>query len=272
MVKAFKGAFQNAANSLRRDTLRLILFIAYLIFTVFSSIYFIANGQIRNGILPLAYAALFIVMLAIFEYFLSMHCGNIFLVILFSVPVGGILGTCYDFYMLIPFFDTLLHTVSGFIFAALGYSLMERLLTKHGVKSRLANVLFAITFSLAIALLWELFEWGLTVLMNGDMLEDTVVYDIRSYLLSGSHNETFDLLDISKTVIYHSGGVFEMEGYLDLGGLDSLVDMAVCLAGAAAFAALAFLSMMLKKDIVGYFVPKCELELSNCVEKTEKSE
>ena len=271
MVKTFKNVFFHATGKLKNDKLRFILFIGYLIFTLFSAVYFFTLGQIRNGLLPVAYAALFIVMLAIFEYFLKMDAGNLFLVILFSVPVGGILGTCYEFYMLIPFFDTLLHTISGFIFAALGYSLMERLLLKHAVRSRLISVLFALCFSLAIALLWELFEWLLTTLMNGDMLEDTVVYNIRSYLLSGSHNETVDLLDISKTVIYHSGGAYELEGYLDLGGLDSLVDMSVCLAGAVAFGILSLASHLAKKDIVPYFAPKCNEKITNTDKKEEKA-
>lgn len=267
MKKLFTIPLSYAVEKLKADKLRLALFIFYMLYTVFSSIFFFSQGQVRNGLLPIAYAALFVVLLALFEPFLNMECGNVFLIILFSVPVGGILGTCYDFYMLIPFFDTILHIISGFIFAALGYALMERILARAGTHSRFANIIFALSFSLAIALLWELFEWGLTVLTNGDMLEDTVVYDIRSYLLSGSHNETLDLLDISKTVIYHSGGVYELEGYLDLGGLDSLVDMAVCLAGAVAFGILPLIDTAAKCNITRYFAPKCKLLLSNNIEK-----
>ena len=175
MNKIFQ-AFKAGALRLKDDKLRLSLFVIYTVFTVFSSVYFFALGRFRNGLLPIAYAALFIVLLVLFEYFFGMRCGNLFLIVLFSVPVGGILGTCYEFYMYIPFFDTLLHTISGFIFAVLGYTLMMRLLGDSNGKHFYANLIFGIAFSLGLATLWELFEWMLTVLMNGDMLEDTVGY------------------------------------------------------------------------------------------------
>lgn len=248
--------FKEGANKLKTDKIRLVLFVLYVAFTIFSAVYFFATGYVRNGFLPLAYAALFIVLLNLFEYFLNMRCTNVFLIILFSVPVGGILGTCYDFYMLIPFFDTLLHIISGFIFASLGFSLMNRLLQKNEGKFFAANLMFGTAFSLGLATLWELFEWLLTVLMNGDMLEDTIVYNIRSYFLSGSHNFTEDILNIEKTMIYYDGGkVYTIEGYLDLGGLDSLVDMAVCLGGTVAFVILASIAKKIGEKLLYCFVP-----------------
>lgn len=258
MNKIFE-AFKSGALRLKDDKLRFLLFVIYTVFTVFSSVYFFVLGRFRNGLLPIAYAALFIVLLVLFEYFFGMRCGNLFLIVLFSVPVGGILGTCYEFYMYIPFFDTLLHTISGFIFAVLGYTLMMRLLGDSEGMHFYANLIFGIAFSLGLATLWELFEWMLTVLMNGDMLEDTVVYNIRSYLLSGTHNQTVDILDIEKTVIYYDGGkVYTIEGYLDLGGLDSLVDMAVCLAGTVAFTILSFFGKKSGRGALEYIIPKMD--------------
>ena len=246
-----------SVNNLKNDRMRLALFIFYVAFTLFSTVFFLAKGYIRNGLLPLGYAVLFIALLCLFEYFFGMRCGNAFLVILFSVPFGGILGTCYELYMYIPFFDTLLHTISGFIFAALGYSLMMRLLGGSEGKFFYANLLFGIAFSLGLATLWELFEWLLTALLNGDMLEDTVVYNIRSYFLSGSHNETVDILNIEKTVIHYDGGrVYVLDGYLDLGGIDSLVDMAVCLAGTVSFFLLSIMGRLTGRDSMKYIVPK----------------
>ncbi len=253
-----------AIKRLKEDKLRLVMFIIFVAFNLFSSVYFLVGGYFRNAVLPIAYAALFIVVLALFEYFLNMHAGMIFLMIMFFMPVGGILGTGYELYMIIPSFDTILHIIAGFIMAPLGYSIMDYLLRKKGVSSRLCCVLFALAFSLAVAVLWEMFEWALTVLMNGDMEEDSIITDIRSYLLSGSHNESVDILDITKTEIYYGDGlVYTIEGgYLDVGLLDTLVDMLVCTIGAVIFAVIAVVDKFVKFDLLGKFVPKCNLELS----------
>ena len=255
-MENIKNCFKSGICKLKEDKLRLILFLVYTVYTVFCSIYFFTNGYIRNGFLPIAYYALFVVVLNLFEYFLSMECSNLFLTIIFSIPVGGILGSCFDLYLTIPFLDTLLHTISGFIFAALGYSLMNRLLGRSDGKYFGANLMFGTAFSLGLATLWELFEWLLTSLMKGDMLEDTVVYNIYSYLLSGNHNTPENITDIDKTLIYYDGGkIYELEGYLDLGGLDSLTDMAVCLAGAIAFIILALIGKKLGERFLNLFVP-----------------
>jgi hypothetical protein len=92
--------------------------------------------------------------------------------------------------------------------------------------------------------------------MNGDMLEDTVVYNIRSYVLSGNHNIPESILNIEKTLIYYDGGkIYELEGYLDLGGIDSLTDMAVCLLGTVVFAAFLAFGKRLGERFLALFVP-----------------
>ena len=69
------------------------------------------------------------------------------------------------------------------------------------------------------------------------MEEDTLVTGINSYYLSGNHNEALSIGDITKTVIYYGDGeTLTIEGgYLELGLIDTIVDMAVCFAGAMLF-------------------------------------
>lgn len=257
MRRTLAGLLYASIDGLRKDKARLVFLSLYLVFTLFSTVYFAVLGHARNALLPIPYAALFIVGLFVFEYFLSMRCPLPFLLILFFVPIGGILGTCYNVYTLIPVFDTVLHTLSGFIFAALGYSLMNRILMKSDGKTLLASLLFAFAFSLAIAVLWEMFEWLLTALMNGDMQEDGLVKDIFSYFPTGSHNEVFEILDIEKTEIYYSGGqIYTVEGgYLDLGLFDTLLDMLVCLMGDAVFALLGAISILSRRNMLCSLTP-----------------
>ena len=253
-MKIAKKLAHFSAERLKRDKTLAVLLTLYIAFTVCASIICFCQGRERNGLLPLAYAALLLLATLLAECYGGIRCGKLFLSVMYFIAVGGILGTCFEFYSMIPAFDTLLHTVSGFIFAALGYVIAQKL-TKGS--SPIMSLLFALCFSLAVALMWELFEWGLTLLMRGDMLEDTFVYEIRSYLLSGSHNEAVELLDIEKTQIYHSGGVYEIEGYLDLGGIDTLTDMLVCFVGDIIFALVALVGKITHRDLLKYFVPAC---------------
>ena len=259
MIKIIKKLYCERIDRLKSDKYRLALYLLYAAFVISVSVYSFSVGMVRNGFLPLAHAAFFLTALAVAESYLSMRCGKLFLIIVFLVPIGGTLGTCLDLYNVIPFLDTLLHTISGFIFCAFGYALMERILVSCGRGSRLASAVFAVAFSLALAVVWELFEWGITMVTKGDMLEDSIVTEIHSYFLSGSHNLSVDIPNIEQTLIIYDGGkTYVIEGgYLDLGGLDTLVDMLVCFLGAVAFGVLCIVDGIKKTEIVKHITPRC---------------
>ncbi len=212
------------------------LLASYVVFCLSSSAYFFASAQIRNGFLSLGYVMIAFA-IPLVEYFFRLRCGNLFIFIALLLPVGGLLGTAYDFYTKLPVFDTLLHTHSGFLFACVGFALMKSLLKNDATpRSNLIALIFGFFFSLGIAVLWEMFEYASTQFLGVDMQEDSIVTAIRSYLLAGSHNELVTLENISKTIIVHKDGVYVVEGgYLDLGLFDTLIDMLVCLFGAIVF-------------------------------------
>ena len=65
------------------------------------------------------------------------------------------------------------------------------------------------------------------------MEEDSLITSFSSYFLSGTHDYAEQINNITKTYIYYDNGlVKEIDGgYLDLGLIDTLVDMSVCLIG-----------------------------------------
>ena len=73
-----------------------------------------------------------------------------------------IFGGTYDFYSVVPGWDKMLHTASGFVMYFMGLCLGELLAGKAcGEKRRVViATLFAFVFSVAIAGLWELFEFA----------------------------------------------------------------------------------------------------------------
>jgi hypothetical protein len=160
----------------------------------------------------------------------------LFVLMCLSIAAGQMLGTCYEFYVLIPFFDIILHGISGFVFACLGFSLLEVFIGKATSKRKFwACVYSGVCFTLAIGLLWELFEYSATFL-GVDMLEDSYIFHIDSYLLAGNHSEVVEIDGITKTIIYYGDGqTMTIDGYLDIGLLDTMHDMGICLIGSMVF-------------------------------------
>lgn len=77
----------------------------------------------------------------------------------------------FDFYNLIPHWDTFLHAFSGSVLAAFGFALVD-LLNKPGVKGELSPFfvgLFAFSFALAVGALWEIYEYSFDHILGMNM-------------------------------------------------------------------------------------------------------
>ena len=78
-------------------------------------------------------------------------------------------GNLYGLYGYVPFWDKLLHTLSGPLFSIVGLSFGTLILKDmpEGVGKAVAVALFAFLFSLAVGYLWEVFEYSVDSLMPG---------------------------------------------------------------------------------------------------------
>ena len=238
-----KTGIKNYIKDRISDKAVLIVFITYVVLCLASAVYWCVNFDARSLAMSLLYVLLVpIIFLA--EYMLKIKLGALYAAALMALALGGILGTCYDLYTTIPFFDLLLHGASGIIFGGLGFVIAERLFgLPNSNRAFVGCLIFAICFSLAIAVVWEIFEYGCTTLLGLDMMEDTYVNSISSYVLAGTHAQTVELNGITKTIIHYGNGqTFTINGYLDLGLLDTLEDMIICTIGTAVFAVIVALS------------------------------
>lgn len=225
----------------RISNVKLSIFLVYIAFLAFSAIWWAVNFDLRNLLMSVLFMG-FVPLMLLAERLFRLDFGALFCASVLFIATGSILGSCFNVYTLIPFFDTLLHGISGIAFAAFGFSLAMRLFGTGEGERLFGCVAFAFCFSLAVAVLWELFEYGCTMLFGFDMMEDSYVGSISSYLLSGTHNETVTLDGITKTVIYYADGkTFTVNGYLDLGLIDTVADMAICTLGAAVFSLIALI-------------------------------
>ena len=99
----------------------------------------------------------------------------LFQAIIFAfIFAAEILGEVDHYYVRIPGWDTILHTINGFLFAAVGFSLIY--LLNRGSKnfnlSPLYLTLVAFCFSMTIGVLWEFFECSMDLFFNMDMQKD----------------------------------------------------------------------------------------------------
>lgn len=169
------------------------------------------------------------------------------IIILLFIFAAEILGEIEEYYVLFPFWDDLLHTLNGFIFAAVGFSMVDILNRNRRVTLQLSPFYVAVTafcFSMTIGVLWEFFEWGVDALMAKDMQKDTIVQAIHSVTLHPEgRNIPVHVTDIADTIILHSDGTqtaLGIGGYLDIGLIDTMNDLLVNFIGAIVFSCIGY--------------------------------
>lgn len=157
-----------------------------------------------------------------------------------------ILGEINNFYGVIPFWDTILHTLNGFLCAGIGFSLVD-LLNQNSKKislSPLYVVIVAFCFSMTIGILWEFYEFTADSVFRTDMQKDRVVQNISSVELNrNGENIPIKVNNIKKTEIYLKDGIIVTidNGYLDIGIIDTMKDLFVNFIGAIIFSIIGFL-------------------------------
>ncbi|MCH4053706.1 MAG: hypothetical protein LKH08_04305 [Atopobiaceae bacterium] len=161
------------------------------------------------------------------------------------IYAAEILGEIEHYYELVPGWDTVLHTINGFLCAAVGFSLVD-LLNRSSKKLNLSPVyvtLVAFCFSMTIGVLWEFLEFGIDSFFGMDMQKDTLVTSISSVALDPTNQGVRVHVDgITRTLVETSSGATTVidGGYLDIGLIDTMKDLLVNFVGAVAFSAIGY--------------------------------
>lgn len=186
------------------------------------------------------------------------------IVILCFIFAAEILGEIREFYVLVPHWDTVLHTINGFLFAAIGFCIVNLLNTDKRVSMSLSPFYMAVAafcFSMTIGVLWEFFEWGMDVLFDLDMQKDTVVNAIHSVTLHPEgKNDPVSLNNITDVVVTFADGTqhqLGVGGYLDIGLMDTMKDLLVNLIGAVVFSVFGYFYVKTKGKgrVAKLFIP-----------------
>ncbi len=158
--------------------------------------------------------------------------------ILLFIFAAEILGELQSYYLQYPYWDTMLHTLNGFLCAAFGFSLVDILTRNNREKFRLSPLyvsLVAFCFSMTVGVMWEFFEFGMDVLFLTDMQKDTVLHTLSTVELTGGVTVLRDI-----TAVTVNGQELGIGGYLDIGLYDTMADLFVNFVGAVVFSVLGY--------------------------------
>lgn len=162
--------------------------------------------------------------------------------VLCFIYAAEILGEVNAFYVVVPHWDTMLHTLNGFLAAAVGFAMVVLLNDDERLTFDLSPVFLALVafcFSMTIGVLWEFFEFGMDWFFHTDMQRDTVVHAIYSATLDATRsNKVVAVPDIQEVLI--NGGDLGVGGYLDIGIIDTMKDLFVNFIGAVVFSVTGF--------------------------------
>lgn len=207
----------------------------------------IFNGNYENVFLCLLTLILFTVP-ALLERKLSIQLPDTLeIIILLFIYAAEILGEIQAYYTTFPYWDTMLHTLNGFLCAAIGFSMIDILNRNERFSLSLSPLylaIFAFCFSMTVGVVWEFFECTMDQFFLLDMQKDSVVHSIATVMLDPTGgNKTQTIRDIADVIVVQSDGTqipLGLGGYLDIGLLDTMMDLFVNFIGALVFSVIGF--------------------------------
>jgi len=252
-----------AKKNIKENKGKFIFYILIRLFVIGMIVIQVLNRNFENVFVCVLTLILFMIP-AFVERGLKIELPNTLeVMIILFIFAAEILGEINEFYVLIPGWDTMLHTINGFLMAAIGFSLVDIFNRSERTKFFLSPVFLAVVafcFSMTIGVLWEFFEFGADMLLHTDMQKDTFVTQFASVSLHPEgRNIPIPVNDITQTIIKTADGtVYTLGAYLDIGLIDTMKDLIVNFFGAVAFSIIGFFYIKSrgKNKFADRFIPK----------------
>lgn len=251
-----------AYKETKRSSLFVYLLLRFLV--IVCMILQILRGDLNNALLCLLSLLLLFAPLFIQNRFEITLPNGLEICIYLFVFAAEILGEINNFYGTIPHWDTMLHTINGFLATAVGFSLID-LLNKNSKSVNLSPFylcLVAFCFSMTIGVLWEFFEYSCDKFLLFDTQKDTIIETVSSVMINpDGKNKAIVLKNIGSTVIYdNDGNILQVidGGYLDIGINDTMKDLIVNFIGALVFCFFGYFTLSHNKSnsFINNFVPQ----------------
>ncbi len=240
-----KGVFKTLADNYKSDK---ALFLTYfilraLVIVVMVNQYF--NKSYDSVFLCVLTLVLF-TLPSFIEHRLSIELPSALeIIVLLFIFSAEILGEIREYYIIYPYWDSMLHTVNGFLSAAIGVAAIDVLNRSDKIKFNMSPVFvafFAFCFSMTVGVIWEFFEFFMDSFFHTDMQKDTVIKMISSVYLNSTGSNVPVIINVKDLAV--NGVDMKLGGYLDIGLIDTMNDLLVNFMGATVF------------SIIGYFYIK----------------
>ncbi len=187
------------------------------------------------------------------------------IIILLFIFAAEILGEIQNFYGIFHSWDTMLHTINGFMMAAIGFAMIDILNNDphfHFSASPIFVAFVAFCFSMTVGVVWEFFEFGMDIFFQTDMQKDFIyngVSTVHTAINPGGENSAVivdNVHSIIQGTVNGSPVEFAYDGYLDIGIKDTMKDLLVNCLGAIVFSVLGIFYIKGRSHIAEKFMPK----------------
>ena len=221
------------------------------VFAVYLVLRLIVIAVLVSSILRREYESAFICLLVLvlfmLPFFIQQNFGielpsTLEIIILLFIFAAEILGELGCYFITYPYWDSMLHTTTGFLCAATGFALIDILNRNSRIKFQLSPVyvaLAAFCFSMTVGVMWEFFEFGMDRLFHMDMQKDTVIQSVTSVMLDPTNSNIPVTIDGIHSVAVN-GQDLGFDGYLDIGLYDTMEDLFVNFVGAVVFSTIGY--------------------------------
>lgn len=199
---------------------------------------------------------LFLIPAFINKYFKIDFPNTLEIIILLFIFSAEILGEVNRYYLLIDHWDTWLHTLNGFLMAAIGLALIDILNNSDRVAISLSPGFVALTafcFSMTTGVMWEFFEFGMDYFFLTDMQKDTIIPTISSVLFHPGGLNVSIPININEIIV--NGEVWNYGGYIDIGIIDTMKDLFVNFIGAVIFSIIGVFYIKGRGKFASRFIP-----------------
>ncbi len=216
------------------------------IFVIITMIRSIITGSYESMAICILSLGLFL-MPSLLETTFRIQIPTLFEIMIYIfIFAAEILGEINNFYIGIPGWDTMLHTINGFLCAAIGFSMVDLVnrRSKNIDLSPFYLAMVAFCFSMTIGVIWEFIEFSADMLFSLDMQKDFIVNSIGSVTLDPTNSQVpYQIKDITETIIITGDGTQYVVdgGYLDIGIIDTMKDLLVNFLGAIVFSVIGYL-------------------------------
>ncbi len=241
-IKNKRSISRQLKDQIKKDKLAFTVYFLLRLAVLFAMAVSLLRGQYENLFVCTLSLILFLVPAFVEKNFGIELPSALEIIILLFIFSAEILGELSSFYTKVPMWDTMLHTINGFLCAAIGFSLVDLLNRNERFKFKLSPLYLSIVafcFSMTIGVMWEIFEFSMDYLLNIDMQKDFIVHSINSVKLDPDNmNNVVSITGITDVVV--NGKSLGLGGYLDIGLIDTMKDLIVNFIGAVVFSIIGF--------------------------------